>query len=402
MATLQHVSTAREARRAAFGSYLGATLEFYDFTLYATASALVFPAVFFTGVSPALGAVLSYVTLAIGYVARPAGAILFGHFGDRIGRKRMLVITIVVMGVASIGIGLIPPAASIGAAAPILLVVLRLVQGVAVGGEWAGASLMSIEHAQEKRRGLAGAVVQSGGPSGAVLATLVFALISLMPPEQLLSWGWRIPFLASILVVILAVLIRLTVTESPEFERAKEHLDIARIPIISAFAENWRSILLVILTALSPFFLQSLTATFGLGFAVAHGNSQADTLWMLTISNFLTIFATLAFAALSDRVGRTKVMIVGFILGAVLVWIAFALLTLPSLAAVLVAFVLLTPIGNAMVTGPLAAYMADLFPVHNRFTGVGISYQVAATLAAEARDAVVEFSLTESFCEFSH
>lgn len=374
--------TTSDARRASFGSYLGATLEFYDFALYATASAIIFPAVFFAGVDPGVGMVLSYLTLAAGYVARPLGAIVFGHFGDRIGRKQMLVITMVIMGTASVGIGLIPSSAQIGSWGAVILVTLRVVQGIAVGGEWSGASLMSIEHASPKKRGFAGAIVQSGGPSGAVLASGALALVSLMPAEALLSWGWRIPFLASAIVVIVGIIVRLGVRESPEFAVAKEKSETVRVPLFSTLRENWVSVILVVLAALGPFFLQSLTATFALQFAVGNGTPQPVALSMLTISNVLTIFTTLFFAWLSDRVGRVRIMVTGFIVGGVLVWVALALLAVPTAGAVLVAFILLTPIGNAMVTGPLAAYMADMFPVRNRFTGVGLSYQLAATLAA--------------------
>ncbi|MEQ6896015.1 MFS transporter [Microbacterium sp. KR10-403] len=193
---------------------------------------------------------------------------------------------------------------------------------------------------------------------------------------------WRIPFLASAIIVIVALVIRVGVKESPEFVKTSDAHDTVRIPIVTTFVQNWSSVLVIVLTALSPFFLQSLTATFALQFAVGNGTPQSVALWMLTISNFLTIFATLFFAWLSDRFGRSRVMIVGFVLGAILVWAAFALLAVPSAWAVLGAFIILQPIGNAAIGGPLAAYMAALFPVRTRFTGVGISYQLAATLAA--------------------
>ena len=377
--------SAKDARRASLGSYVGATLEWYDFSIYSAASALVFPAVFFGGVDPALGTVLSYLTLAGGYVARPVGAILFGHFGDHIGRRRMLIITMILMGVASIGIGVIPSSATIGHSAAILLVALRLLQGFAVGGEWAGASLMSIEHAKEKRKGLAGAVVQTGGPSGGLLATGVFSIVTLMAPDQVIAWGWRIPFLLSAVVVIVAILIRLGVRESPEFLATQQNAPAAtkrRAPLVSTFAENWLSVLLVILTALAPFFVQSLSTTFALQFAVDHGNAESSTLSMLTIANFFTIISTLAAAALSDRYSRLAVMSTGFIVSGVLVWVAFALFSVTNLWAVLLGFVILLPIGNGLITGPLASYMASMFPVHNRFTGVGVSYQLAATISA--------------------
>lgn len=378
------VKSTKDARRASLGSYLGATLEWYDFALYSTAAALIFPAVFFGDLDPAMGVTLSYVSLAGGYIARPVGAIVFGHFGDRLGRKQMLVVTMVLMGLSSIGIGLIPGSDSIGGAAAVILVVFRLLQGFAVGGEWAGASLMSIEHAKKERRGFAGAIVQSGGPSGAVLATLTFSLLSFLPSEQLLSWGWRIPFVASALVVVAAIIIRLGVKESPEFVAVDATVSKIkqRIPLVSTFRENWRSVLLIVLTALSPFFLQSVTTTFGLQHAIANGNEQGNVLWMLTIANFVTIIATLFFASLSDRFGRIRVMTTGFVVSGILIWFAFALLGVNNLWAVLAAFIILMPIGNSMITGPLAAYMAELFPVRNRFTGVGISYQLAATISA--------------------
>ncbi|GAA4543964.1 MFS transporter [Pseudonocardia xishanensis] len=376
------VKNPRDARRAALGSYLGATLEYYDFVLYSTASALVFPAVFFSQVDPATGVVLSFLTLAVGYVVRPLGAILFGHFGDRLGRKKMLIVTMVLMGVASVGIGIVPSGAQVGPAAALVLVALRAVQGVAVGGEWAGASLMAMEHATARRRGLAGSIVASGGPSGAVLATLVFSLVSLMPAEDLLAWGWRIPFLASAVILVVALVVRAGVRESPEFTAVRDRRDTVRVPLVATLAQNWRSVLVIVLCALAPFFAQSVTATFGLRYAVANGNDQAAVLAMLTVSNLLTIVATIGSAALSDRFGRRPTMLVGYVAGGSLAWAALALLTVPNIGAVLLAFVILQPIVNATIAGPLAAFMAELFPVRTRFTGVGLSYQLASTLAS--------------------
>lgn len=385
LVTVAERKSAQQARRASLGSYIGATLEWYDFSIYATASALVFPAVFFNDVSPALGVILSYLTLAGGYVARPLGAVLFGHFGDRIGRRQMLIITMLLMGVASIGIGVVPSSATIGHWSALLLVALRLLQGIAVGGEWAGASLMSIEHAKENRKGVAGAIVQTGGPSGALLATGVFSLVTLMAHDQVIAWGWRIPFLLSAIVVIIAIVIRLGVKESPEFlaiQKSAPPVSKQRAPIVSTFAENWRSVGLVILTALSPFFIQSLSATFALQFAVDHGNAESSTLSMLTIANFFAILSTIGAAVLSDRYSRLAVMATGFVVSGAFVWVAFALFSMTNMWAVLLGFVILLPLGNGLVTGPLAAYMASMFPVHNRFTGVGISYQLAATVSA--------------------
>jgi len=372
------------ARRATLGSYLGATLEYYDFILYGTAASLIFPTVFFSQVEPATGVVLSFLTLAVGYVMRPLGAILFGHFGDRLGRKQMLIVTMLLMGAASVGIGAVPSGESIGQAAAVILVALRALQGIAVGGEWAGASLMAMEHARPRRRGLAGSIVASGGPSGAVLATLVFSLVSLLPQEALIGWGWRLPFLASGVIVVVALVVRAGVAESPEFVAARRQRGAVRIPIVATLAGSRRSVLVVVLCALAPFFAQSVTATFGLRYAVAHGNDQASVLLMLTVSNFLTIFATIGSAALSDRFGRVRTMVAGYVLGAVLVWPALILLGVANIGAVLLAVLILQPLVNATVAGPLAAFMAELFPVRTRFTGVGVSYQLASSLAGFA------------------
>jgi len=209
-----------EYRRVLFSSYLGTTIEFYDFLLYGTAAAVVFPAVFFSGLDEFTAVLFSLGTFAAGYVARPLGGVIFGHYGDRIGRKKMLVVTMLVMGVASFLIGLVPSAAMIGGWAAVILVLLRVAQGIAVGGEWGGASLMALEHSGGEGRGLAASFVNAGAPSGAVLGSLMLGLFSLLPQEQFLSWGWRIPFLLSAVLLGLGLWVRSQVSESPVFQAA--------------------------------------------------------------------------------------------------------------------------------------------------------------------------------------
>lgn len=229
----------RESRRAVISSYLGSTVEYYDFLLYGSAASLVFPALFFSDLDPGLGIILSFLTLATGYIARPIGGLLFGHFGDKYGRKQILFITLMVMGIVSILIGLLPTYQTIGIAAPIALLALRVLQGLAVGGEWAGATLMAMEHSGKKSKGLGASIAVSGGPSGAVLATLVLGGFSLMPEEQFMSWGWRIPFLLSALLVVIGLYLRHRVTESPDFEQAKakeaQQSESASVPLLSCF-----------------------------------------------------------------------------------------------------------------------------------------------------------------------
>ena len=209
----------QQMRRVLFSSFLGSAVEFYDFLLYGTAAALVFGQLFFANLTPVLATIASFATLAVGYLVRPLGGVIFGHFGDRIGRKSMLVLTMSIMGAASFAIGLLPTYATIGWVAPLLLILLRLVQGFAVGGEWGGAALMALEHSDEKHRGFSASFANMGAPAGAVLSTVVLAMVTLLPGDAFLSWGWRIPFLLSAVLVGIGLYVRLKVTESPLFEQ---------------------------------------------------------------------------------------------------------------------------------------------------------------------------------------
>ncbi len=213
----------QQMRRVLFSSFLGSAVEFYDFLLYGTAAALVFGQLFFSDLTPVVATIASFATLAVGYIVRPLGGVVFGHFGDRIGRKSMLVLTMSIMGAASFAIGLLPTYQTIGILAPILLILLRLIQGFAVGGEWGGAALMALEHSDEKKRGFSASFANMGAPAGAVLSTVVLAIVTLLPGDAFLSWGWRIPFLLSAVLVGIGLYVRLKVTESPLFEQEDHH-----------------------------------------------------------------------------------------------------------------------------------------------------------------------------------
>ena len=373
------------ARRAMMASYLGTTVEFYDFFIYGTAAALIFPTVFFTDLPVQLGVTLSYLTLAAGYVARPVGGILFGHFGDRVGRKRMLLITMLMMGLVSIAMGVLPGTETIGYAAPVILVLLRLVQGIAVGGEWAGAALMALEHAQPKNRGFAASLAVSGAPSGAVLATLVFGAVSMLPQEQLLQWGWRVAFLMSVGLVFLAMYLRSRVTESPEFEREKAERGNEKAPVaplVEVLKRHPGRLASAILSGVAPLFLQSLLATFAISYAVSRGHAQPTVLWMVTIANFLMIFTVPAFAAVSDRIGRRPVMMAGYIFGGSMIWVIFRLIDSGNVLLLLAAIVIGNPIANGMMYGPLGAFFSEKFDTGSRYTGVSLSYQLSTLLGA--------------------
>lgn len=376
----------RESRRAVISSYLGSTVEYYDFLLYGSAASLVFPALFFSDLDPGLGIILSFLTLATGYIARPIGGLLFGHFGDKYGRKQILFITLMVMGIVSILIGLLPTYQTIGIAAPIALLLLRILQGLAVGGEWAGATLMAMEHSGKKSKGLGASIAVSGGPSGAVLATLVLGGFSLMPEEQFMSWGWRIPFLLSALLVVIGLYLRHRVTESPDFEQAKvkeaQQSESASVPIVELFRSSSKEIGLGTLSGIAPLFIQSLLATFALTYAVSIGHSRSDALLMLTIANTLHIFTIPLMAAISDRYGRRPVMLIGVVLGMILIWPMFELISHENPWMMLLGFIIGNPIIQAVMYGPMGAFISEKFTTRTRYTGLSLTYQLTSLIGA--------------------
>jgi MFS family permease len=369
-------------RRVLLSSFLGSTVEFYDFLLYGTAAALVFGTVFFADLDPVIATIASLGTLAAGYIARPLGGIVFGHFGDRLGRKSMLVITMALMGGASTLIGLLPGYATIGWLAPVLLVLLRLVQGVAVGGEWGGAALMALEHAGDRRRGFAGSFANMGAPAGAVLSTVVLAVVTLLPEEQFLAWGWRIPFLLSAALVGLGLWVRLTVTESPLFAAAaaEQPAQRRRFPLVEVLRGNPLGVLVGAGAGIGAFVLQALLATFALSLGVQGGLARSTVLWLFAAASAVQVIALPAYAALSDRVGRRPVMIGGAVAGAGLAYPIFSLIGSGSVSGVLLGFLIGMPLVQAAMYGPLAAFTSELFATGSRYTGASLGYQMSTTL----------------------
>lgn len=371
-------------RRVVLSSYLGSVIEFYDFLLYGLAASLVFGHVFFSNLSPAVGLVASFGTLAAGYIARPLGGIVFGHFGDKLGRKSMLVMTMTIMGVASTLIGLLPTYGQIGELAPILLILLRVVQGIAVGGEWGGAALMSLEHSDTKQRGMMASFTNAGGPSGALLGTLVMTAFATLPEAQFLSWGWRIPFLLSSLLVVVGLVVRLKVAESPVFEQVKDEKSekAEKKPIVEVLTHHRKEVLLVVSGCSGAFLIQGLLATFAISLAVTNGTDRTAVLLAHGAASFLHIFTIPAFAALSDRAGRRPVMIAGAIAAAVMAVPIFELLRSGSTALVLLAFIIGNPLIQACMYGPMAAFVTEMFGARMRYTGASLGYQLSTTLGA--------------------
>ncbi len=364
--------------KVASASFIGTTIEFYDFFIFGTAAALVFPKLFFPGESPLLGALLSFATFGVGFLARPLGGIVFGHYGDRIGRKKMLVISLVGMGSATFLMGLLPGYATIGILAPILLAVLRLIQGFCVGGEWGGATLMAVEHAPIGKRGFYGAFTQMGSPGGVALATLVFLAVAQLPDEQFLSWGWRIPFLFSAALVAVGLFIRISVTESPEFVKVKVDHEQVKLPVKVAFQKYWRQILLVA----GIFISQGIFAYICISYFVSYGTAvlKIDRTAALLGVCAAAVVATIlygVFGAVSDHIGRKTTYLIGAVAMAVSIAPAIALINtgnpwLFGVALMLVFGLAMSPAGGA--TGSLFSLM---FGAEVRYTGVSLGYTIA-------------------------
>jgi len=363
-----------QLRRAVLSSYLGSVIEYYDFLLYATASAVVFNKIFFSNLDPLVGTVASFGTLATGYLARPLGGIVFGHFGDRIGRKKMLVLSMTLMGVGSTLIGLLPTYAQIGVWAPILLVLLRVVQGIAVGGEWGGAALMSAEHAPS-RRGLWTSFTNAGAPTGVVLSTLVLALSAAATGEaQFLAWGWRVPFLLSIVLLAIGLFVRARVAETPVFAEAAKPM---RPPLVEVLRNHPRNLLLSIGVGFGAFVAQATITTFVISYAVQIGFPRSTVLNALTLSSAVAVFGIIGFSALSDRLGRRPVVLAGAAAMAIWAFALFPLIDSGSTALLVVAVVVGQGLVHTAWYGPLAALYTELFSTGARYTGASLGYQVA-------------------------
>ncbi|MGV0687643.1 MFS transporter [Mycolicibacterium thermoresistibile] len=370
-------------RRVAVASFIGTTVEFYDFLIYGTAAALVFPKLFFPTASPASGVLLSFATFGVGFFARPLGGIVFGHFGDRLGRKRMLVYSLVGMGVATVLIGLLPTYAQIGMAAPVLLTLLRLAQGFAMGGEWGGATLMAVEHASADRKGFYGAFPQMGAPAGTATATLAFFAVSRLPDGQFLSWGWRLPFLLSAVLIGIGLAVRLTLTESPDFAAVQARSAVHRMPIAEAFRRHRRQILLVAGAYLS----QGVFAYICVAYLVSYGTSVAGidrtaTLFGVSVAAVLAVVMYPLFGSLSDTFGRKPLFLAGVIAMGVSIGPAFALIDTGRPALFLVALVLVFGLAMAPAAGVTGALFAMTFDADVRYSGVSIGYTLSQVLGS--------------------
>lgn len=371
-----------EMKRILASSFVGSVIEYYDFILYATASSIVFAQLYFADLGPGLSLLASFSTLAAGYLARPLGGIVFGHFGDRVGRKKALIVSMIMMGVVTVLIGLMPPTAAIGIIAPILLFVLRIIQGIAVGGEWGGAALMALEHAPRKSRGLAAAFANAGGPAGAILATLILSLTATLTGPGFMSWGWRLPFLLSAVLIVVGLIIRLKVRETPAFQHLEAESERRKIPLVTVFSSYKRQMLIALFATMTIYVTLGLTTVWGVSVIVAAGEDKSEVLnWkaLAALSNFLVTFIV---ARLSDRIGRKRTLVGGHIIAAVLAVPLVLLLASGELGPYTVAILVGNGIVQGMLFGPIAAFVSELFPPEVRYSGASVGYQLAAALGA--------------------
>lgn len=370
----------RSMRKVSLGSVLGQMMEWYDFNLFGLSAALVFPAVFFPDSSPLFGTLASFATLGVGFFARPVGALIFGPLGDRIGRRSVLLITIVLMGAATVLIGLVPSTATIGVAAPILLVLLRLLQGVAVGGEQSSAALMMVEHAPGNRRGFFAGVMCGGEYIGQFLATGLFAaLSSILSEEDFLSWGWRVPFVLSALIALVGLYIRRQVDDSHEFIKAKNEGRLVESPVRELFQGHRQKLVIVALLRIFENSMNYIISVFALSYAVRNvGVEEGVATTGLLIGAALAIGMIPAFGALSDRLGRKKVFGFGVAFLVLFAWPFFLMLQTGQSVIVIVAFVAAYLFGISALTGVEYAWVSEMFPTGVRNTGVSIGFQFGA------------------------
>ncbi|QEP06401.1 MFS transporter [Glutamicibacter sp. ZJUTW] len=383
MTSTAHAGKATQ-RRVAFATVIGTTVEWYDFFIYATAAGLVFSQLFFEPAGQDIALLISFASVGLSFLFRPLGAFLAGHFGDKIGRRAMLVLTLALMGASTTLIGVLPTFETAGLWAPVLLLLLRILQGISAGGEWGGAVLMAVEHAPVDGRGRAGSYPQVGVPLGMLLASGTMALMTgvISPGEQFLEWGWRIPFLVSIVLIAVGYFVRRSVDESPVFEEINEQKAQTAVPILVLFKKHWPLVIIAALVFAGNNAAGYMTTG---GFFQAYttdpegpvGLERTDVLVAVAFGAAVWLVMTLVAGFLADKIGRKRTYQLGFIILAASLFPVFALVNSGSLALLYVAFGLFS-IGLGLTYGPQAALYSELFPASVRFSGVSISYAIGA------------------------
>ena len=369
-------------RRVLIASLVGSSIEWFDYFLYGTMAALVFNQLFFVSEDPTVGLILAYASFALSFFIRPFGGVIFSHIGDRIGRKKTLVLTLSLMGAATFAMGILPTYQAIGVAAPILLITLRLIQGLGIGGEWGGALLLATEYAPAEHRGLFGSIPQMGVTIGMVMGTLALWIMNLLPEAAFMSWGWRVPFIFSALLVIFGLWIRKGIDETPEFKAVQESGDMPKLPIVDTLRYYWREVLITIgakVVETAPFYIFS---TFIVSYATTNlGFSRSATLGAVMIATIATTILIPIMGSLSDRIGRKKMYIAGTVAMMAFAFPYFWLIHQGSVLLLVVATVIGLGIIWAPITAVLGTMFSEIFDAKVRYTGVTLGYQVGAAVA---------------------
>jgi MFS transporter, MHS family, shikimate and dehydroshikimate transport protein len=370
-------------RKVALASLIGTSIEWYDFFLYGTASALIFARLFFPTFDPLTGTLAAFGTFAVGFAARPIGGIVCGHFGDRLGRRSMLVITLLIMGISTFLIGLLPTYQQVGIWAPVLLVLLRIAQGFGLGGQWGGAILMAVEHAPKGKRGFYGSWPQIGLPVGLLLSTLVFGQISKLPEPALLAWGWRIAFLVSIVLVGVGLYIRLSVAEPPVFAEVKQARKTSKLPILEALRRHPGNVLLVMGARIAENGAFYLFSVFVLTYATmpSIGFTRSQALQAVSIAALIQVFTIPIFGILSDRVGRRPIYLFGAVFTGIFSFPFFWMIETSIQGLLVLSMILALSVGHAAMYAPQASFVAELFGTSVRYSGLSIGYQLASVIA---------------------
>ena len=372
----------KKMNRVLVASLVGSSIEWFDYFLYGTVAALVFNQVFFVTEDPAIGTILAYASFALAFFIRPFGGIIFSHIGDRIGRKKTLVLTLSIMGIATFGMGLLPTYQAIGIWAPILLITLRLIQGLGIGGEWGGALLLAVEYAPAEKRGLYGSIPQMGITIGMLLGTIALSIMTLLPEGSFMTWGWRVPFILSALLVVFGLWVRKGIDETPSFKNVQEKGEIPKIPLVTTLKTHWREVLIAIgakVVETAPFYIFS---TFVVSYATTNlGFSRTATLTAVMIGTIVTTILIPIMGALSDRVGRKPLYVYGTIAMILYAFPYFWLVNQESVVLLVIATVLGLGIIWAPITAVLGTMFSEIFSAEVRYTGISLGYQIGAAIA---------------------
>jgi metabolite-proton symporter len=384
------------SRRVLVASLVGSSIEWFDYFLYGTVAALVFNQLFFPSEDPTVGLLLSYASFALSFFIRPLGGVVFSHIGDKIGRKKTLIFTLSLMGLATAGMGLLPTYETIGVWAPILLILLRLVQGIGLGGEWGGALLLAVEYAPKERRGFFGSIPQMGVTIGLLLGTFVMSLMTMMPNDAFMSWGWRIPFLLSTLLVFFGLWIRKGIDETPSFKKVQEKGEIAKVPLLETLKTQWKEVLIAVggkVVETAPFYI---FGTFIVSYATTYlGFSKTAALNAVTIATVITTILIPVMGSWSDKIGRKLLYIGGTILMILYAFPYFWLLQQGSVTLMIIATIIGLGIIWAPITAVLGTMFSEIFKSNVRYTGITLGYQIGAAVAGGTAPLIATALLAE-------